>query len=384
MVAADTREFLADELSALDARVRERPISWSPEYGGYWMLSDYASVVDAFRDPSQFRSGRPFVESPTSARFIPLTLNGSEHAVYRSILRPLFRPARIALFEAPIRSVVREHLRGFLADSGGDFEHRVAGPVPIEVLCIFLGLENDIAAEIENVTRPMDRALSPAESQEIEDARVDLAQRLLRDRRGAPRDPNTDFFSALLAADADGRPLEDDDLVSIATQIISAGHGTTSAAMSAVMHRIATDDDLVDGLRTGRYQVGPAVDEILRLAPPLQSVGREVNVPDSFHGVELDRDVCVSLGIAAANRDPKEFVDPGRIDYARRPNRHLSFGQGVHGCIGAPLARLQLRVLVEELLAPGVDYGLGAVPVPSPLRPFRFLSLEISVSGDSA
>lgn len=379
MGTRETRGFLGEDLDALDAQCREQPIAWSQAHGGHWALSDYRSVADALRDPSQFRSGRPFIDGPTSARFIPLTLNGSEHAVYRGILMPLFRPGRIALLEPRVRAVIRRYLTEF-AQTGGDFERIVAGPVPIEVLCLFLGLEGDVRGEIEHVTRPLDRVLTVPESQAIEQARADLARGLLEDRRNAPRDPDTDFFSALLRADFDGRPLDDSELIDIATQILSAGHGTTSAAFSAIMYRFATDEDLVAGLRTGRYDVLTAIDEILRLAPPLQSVGREVNVPDSFHGVDLGRDDAVSLCIAAANRDPAEFVDPQAADWSRRPNRHLTFGQGVHGCIGAPLARLQLRILVEELLATEARFALSAEPVVSPVRTFRFLSLPIAVT----
>ncbi|WES63396.1 cytochrome P450 [Microbacter sp. GSS18] len=366
----------SDELARLRA---EPPVSWSEDHGGYWKLSTYPLVVECLRDPSQYRSGRPFMFVRDQPSFIPLTYNGEAHALYRAALTPLFRPSRISLLEPMIRPIVRDYVVRFARAGGGDFADSVGGPLPAHVLCVFLGLPVEDVGLLKSLSLNPTRPMTSDELAEIDGRVNDHIDSIIAERRRAPRDPEHDFFSALFETRIDDRELSPDELREIGKQMISAGHGTTTAAMNSMMARFASDPELKEGLNEGRYEIAAAVEEILRWAPPLAGVGREANVPGEVGSTPIGRDQAIELGIAAANHDPQEFADPERTDYARRPNRHLSFGAGIHACLGAPLARLELRILLEELVASGHHYVLGDRPTPSPFRPFRFLSLPIAV-----
>jgi cytochrome P450 len=363
------------------ARLRtDAPVQWSDEHGGFWRLSNHALVSESLKDPSQYRSGRPFMFVRSQPSFIPLTYNGEAHALYRSVLTPLFRPSRIALLEPVIRTIVRDYLGRFASAGGGDFATEIGGPLPAHVLCVFLGLPVEDAGLLKSMGLNPTRPMTLEELAEVDRRVSDHIDGIIAERRRSPRDPERDFFSALLAIRMDERELSPVELREIGKQMISAGHGTTTAAMNSLMARFASDPSLRDGLRGERFEVSTAVEEILRWAPPLPGIGREANVPGTAGGTAIGRDQAVELGIAAANRDPQEFDDADRVDYGRRPNRHLSFGAGIHACIGAPLARLELRILLEELARDERHYRLaGPPPTPSPFRLFRFLSLPIAV-----
>jgi cytochrome P450 len=375
---APAEEF-EPEVLEMERRRQRCPVDWQEEHGGHWTFSRYDLVAEGLRDPMVFRSGRPFVYVRDTPRFIPLTTNGEEHAQYRSVLNSLFRPSRIALLEDQVREATRHHLSSLVSAGGGDFSATVANPLPAFVLSIFLGLPTEEAAGIKARSLSSSRVMTPEEQAEVVASVMEHMSTVIAARREEPHDPDADFFSYLFSVKIDNRRLTDDELLAIGIQMITAGHGTTTAAMNSLMYRYASDPSLQDGLKSGGISIPSAVEEVLRFSPPLDAIGREANVPVHIHGVEIARDAVVSMSLASANRDPEEFTDPTTLDYGRRPNRHLSFGAGSHTCLGAPLARLELRILLEELIALGSRITLQSKPERSPTRAFRFMSMPIRI-----
>lgn len=327
------------------------PVAHSNEYGGFWTLNGYEDVQQAAQNPQDFLSGRPFIKNSLRQRFIPLTLNSPEHEKYREILNPLFRPRRVASLEGDIRAAVRTYLDPMLRTGAGDFQKQVADPLPAHALCIFLGIPTTLVPELkslslENLTFRLD---ADRQAWVAKRMRALIAE-VIDERRRNPRDPDVDFFSSLLAAKVDGNEIPPDELITIGHQMIGAGHDTTSHAMGSLIYRIATHPGEQARLRQNPALVASTIEEVLRVEPPLHHLGRETSRDIEVKGCPIPKDGAVTLNVAAANRDPAAFSDPDSVDFARTPNHHMTFGQGVHMCLGSRLARLELTAVLQELL----------------------------------
>jgi cytochrome P450 len=189
---------------------------------------------------------------------------------------------------------------------------------------------------------------------------------LVAERRTNPLDPQRDLVSGILAAEMEGAPLAEDAIVAIGVQVIAAGYSTTSDAMAGAIYRIATSPEIQARLRRDPALIPAAVEEFLRLEVPLPELGRTAGEDMELHGRAVAAGCPVALNFGAANRDAEEFPHPEACIIDRTPNRHLTFGHGVHKCVGAPFARLELRVALEQLLARTADISLAGRAEPSP------------------
>ncbi len=173
------------------------------------------------------------------------------------------------------------------------------------------------------------------------------------------------MFSGLLVARQEGELLDDETIAAVGWQMIAAGHSTTTRSLTIAIHRLATHPDEQARLRDDRSLIPTAVEELLRIGPPLHLLGRTATQDVELDGVAIPAGELVGLGFAAGNFDEAAFPAAGVCDLARKPNRHLTFGIGPHICIGAPLARLELRVVLDELLDRAGSFSLAGEPVPS-------------------
>ena len=330
---------------------QECPVSHTDDRGGYWNVMRYNDVKGVIKDPFTFESGVPFVGAALEERFIPLTLNPPEHQKYRRILNPLMSRQRFGEMAPAVQALVAELLAPLFAAGGGDFAAEIAYPLPARVLLKFLGLDDSTWGSLKAMSKErLEGRADPRRAQEAATAFRKVVAGVVADRQKTPRDPETDFFSAILQETVDGQPLSTEDAVTIGYQLMAAGHDTTTSALASAVYLLATHPDVQQRLRTDRSLIDTAVEEMLRFEPPLHRVARTTTKTTCLGGETIPEGELVAINWAAANRDPDVFAAPDELDPARTPNRHFTFGQGVHMCLGAPLARLELSTVISALL----------------------------------
>jgi len=225
---------------------------------------------------------------------------------------------------------------------------------PVRVLCEFLGIPQEDALHIKNHGERYAHALETGDYETVgaeSKALYDYARRLVATRKAVPLDPKTDTTSALLAARMDGQPIEDEVIVGCVRQLLVAGHLTLTLSLASAILHLALHPNLQAWLRQEPERIPDAIEEILRLYPPTQAFARTATHQVEIEGRTIKAGDVVALVWIAANRDPDIFPHPDEFDLDRERNQHLAFGHGIHKCLGAPLARMELRVALEELLA---------------------------------
>jgi len=362
----------------------DHPVFRHPEpHGpGFWVVSKYVDVQAVSRDPITFSSDpvAPLEEtdqpSPGAGAQVLIAMDPPEHTRYRKLVNRGFTPRTITALEPQIREIAVRILDRAIAKSTCDFVVDVAAKFPVEVIAEMIGVPTEDRHKIFHWTN---QALGAADGGEVDPeyfvsedetqrAQIEMflyVQQLCEHRRKEPRD---DIMSALLQADLDGRKLSDAELSAFFMFLSVAGNETTRNAathgLSAFLDDPTEWDKLVqdpDGL------IGSATEEILRWATPVMYLRRNVTVDTELRDIALNAGDKISLWYISADRDEEIFEDPFRFDIERRPNDHVAFGAGgPHFCLGASLARLELRVLFEEL-ARRVP-ALRSLGPPVPLR----------------
>ncbi|HEX4818255.1 MAG TPA: cytochrome P450 [Nonomuraea sp.] len=366
---------------------RTRPVARSGAYGGFWALTRHADVAAAASDPVTFISSvRAVVPSdPRGLRRPPLNYDAPAHTPYRRALDRTLQRARIARLEPRLRAHAARELAPMLRHGGGDvaqeFGARFPAWVTTEWLNLDPGLAPHLAATAARWVRAW-RALDRDVVNETSERMYGLARTLVADRRAAPRPVEEDPASSLLAERPGGRPLEEEHIVGALRQCLVVGMVAPPILLGSICAHLSGDQALQSRLRASPGLLPAALEEFLRLHTPYRGFARTVSREIELHGRRIRPGEPVTLVYAAANRHETVFPDPDTF-VLDRPNiaAHLAFGRGRHACAGMPLARLSIRVALEELLRPTsrieVDGPvesarmpeIGAVSVPVRLEP---------------
>ena len=354
----------------------EAPV-YRSERWGWWALSRFADVRAAATDPETFRSFEGIdiddtAKDQSGPGFLP-DLDNPRHDQVREVVQGHFLPRRIAAQEDGIRRVVRSLIASWPGRDRVDLATELAWPLPNEVFFDVLGLPGAREEGREQLTRwvhelkdrvPGDPRLTPvarAATQGIQEYFV----RLLEQRR---REPRADLVSHLVRAQIDGVPFAEEHLTPAAEvlglmMVLFLGGVESTAGLTATVFKLlAEHPDQRARLLRDPSLVPAAVEEAVRTATPLQLVGRTASRDVTLHGVTIPAGGRVVLVYGAANRDERQFADPDRFDVTRGRRRHLGFGEGLHGCLGAPLARLEAAVALEEALPLLGEYALDGAP----------------------
>ncbi len=260
--------------------------------------------------------------------------------------------------------MIVEHLSPLLADGQADLYDTLAYPLPPRTLCAFLNVPDEEWVEFTELSKLAESAGggSPERQEEIAAAFKKKGFELIATRRQTAHDPEIDLFARLLSVERDGKPLDDETIAHIGWQLIAAGHSTTTRALTVAIHHLATQPDDQDALRADPAAIPTAVEELLRIGPPLHMLGRTTAREVTIDGTTIPAGAFVGLNFASGNYDEDAFAEAVRCEISRKPNRHLTFGVGPHICIGAPLARLELRLTLDELLARTTRFELTGEP----------------------
>ncbi len=332
---------------------------------GFWAVSRFDDVVSIARASDRFNnSGGP--QFGTSRP--PLEVDRPEHTFFRRVLQPHFARERVAQLEPEVRRFVVEMLTPVLAAGEGDLAETLSYPLPARTLCLWLGLPDEEWVVLKSISEELfaaeeGRGDDPATRARCNEELYDYSRRLVRERVEHPRDPKVDLISGILGETDGVHTVTEAHCVELVRLLLTAGHNSTTGGIGNSILRIAADPEIQGRLRAEPELIPGAVEELLRLETPVQAMPRWANDDIELCGREVQAGEMLMLMWAAANRDPEHFPEPDRCVIERSPNEHVTFGRGIHRCIGIDLARLEIRVAVEELLERTDWFELAGEPL---------------------
>lgn len=385
--------FIADPYPAL-GRLREATPVFRNQQTGHWMLTRFAAVHETLRDrrlgrvyhhlyaPAEL--GQPEPDPRWAAfhqheRWSLLSLEPPDHTRIRRLVSKVFTPRSVAALEPAVAGLSRELLDRCREMGAFDLLADYAQPFSAGVICSVLGLPRADARRLldwSHAIVKMYELTAPDETKARADRAagelVDYTKALIEAKR---RDPDGSLISNLVEVDDGGDRLSDDEIVSTAAVLFEAGHEAAVNTLGNGMRALMAHRDQWRRLTDGEAAPAVAVEELLRYDSPLQMFDRWVLEP----GVEIagqpmavgDR---VAMLFGSAQRDPRRFDDPDRFDVGRDDPAHIGFGGGIHYCVGAPLARLELVVALADLVRRFPEVELAAEPVHHPAFVIRGLT----------
>lgn len=331
--------------------IRERaPVSYTPAHGGMWVLTRYDDVKAALKDHATFSSGSGvhFPRAPGMPKFAPIDFDPPEHTGIRKLMAPPVRPERVHELEPEVRALAVELIAPIAERGRGDLVAELARPFAVRALGLLIGLSEQAQSELRELTRTLWRHLATAtDSAGFWPAYHALLAEEVRRVRAEPDDR---YLSWLANLRLDGEHLPDERLYSIIVSYCIAGHDNTMNTLARLLWLLAGDQDLQRRLHADPGLAGGVAEEVLRRWCPTDRFTRVTTREVEVDGVRIPAGARVVLLFDAANRDPDAFPDPDRFDPDRSDaHRHLSFGHGIHHCMGAALARMEFRVVLAEL-----------------------------------
>jgi cytochrome P450 family 130 len=341
------------------------------EARAFWALTRFEDVWDAHRDWRTYSSaeGIAYSGNPVDARRRAGTpslidMDPPKHTRLRALVSRAFTQRAMAAMENRVRELAQSHLDAMLERPDPDFGRDVAVPVPGLVIAEMLGVPRDDVTELVDWSVTMTRIVpdDPASLTAAGDAMGRLNEyfaAMVGDRRVTPTD---DLVSGLVSAQDGGEVLTDGEIVGFARSLFNAGHGTTTTFLCDAVVALARFPEQRARLVADPELLPSAVEEMVRFCPPVHGVFHTTTREVEVRGVTIPAAAKVLLLFAAAGRDPRVFADPDALDVGRRIERQLGFGVGPHHCIGAHLARLESRIVLEELLRRAPDYEVVGEP----------------------
>ncbi|MCH2173815.1 cytochrome P450 [Myxococcota bacterium] len=359
----------------------EAPVYWDANAdGGLWGVSRYQDIMFCSKHPELFCSGKS--SRPERDSWIPSMINLDDplHKRRRNLVNRGFTPRRVEDHEPMLHALCDQLIDDVIERGECDFVADIARWVPMVVIGDMLGVEPEDRGML---LRWSDEMLGGGEVAEIED---DVARRertrevvteymaytsaVISNRRASPRD---DLMSILVESVIDGESLEDEEILQESLLILIGGDETTRHVMTGGLKALLDHPDQMRLLREDPSKIPVAVEEMLRWVSPIQNMNRTLTRDYEFNGQKLREGDRVLLLYPSGNRDERVFPDPDAFDVERTPNDHVAFGGfGAHFCLGASLARLELRVLFEHVLRrlPNLEFANAES---LPLRPSNFI-----------
>jgi cholest-4-en-3-one 26-monooxygenase len=348
--------FLAGDPFPDLARLRaEAPVAHHAETGA-WVFTRHADVVAASRDPGTYCSGKGILLMEIGADYdSPPTMmhtDPPDHTRYRKLVQPAFAPSVMRRLDEVIRERASRAVAGLPAGEPVDVVDELAVPFPLRVISDLLGIPEDDWPRFFEWSEAAIPGATDWSEERIAELMGEMVTYLLSTAAARRSDPHDDVISLLANVEVDGDTLDDTELAMFLVQLLVAGNETTRNALSGGLVAFSERPDQWARLRAEPALVGTAVDEVLRWTTPvvyfMRTTTREVTVGD----VTLPPGSPVVLHYLAANRDEAEFgPTAGEFDIARDPNHHVAFGSGPHFCLGAALARIELRAMLDALAA---------------------------------
>ncbi|MFE5217162.1 MULTISPECIES: cytochrome P450 [unclassified Streptomyces] len=372
--------FLADPYPAYaELRAHGRVIRYEPT--DQWLVPHHADVSALLRDRRLGRTYQHRFSHEDFGRTAPppahepfhtlndhgmLDLEPPDHTRIRRLVSKAFTPRTVDRLRPYVHGLANELVAALVADGGGDLLTDVAEPLPVAVIAEMLGIPEADRAQL----RPWSAAicgmyeLNPPEDTAARAVRAsaefsDYLRELIAARR---EKPGEDLISGLIAAHDEGDRLTEQEMISTAVLLLNAGHEATVNATVNGWWALFRDPGQLAALRADHSLVPSAIEELMRYDTPLQLFERWVLDDIEIDGTVIPRGAEIAMLFGSANHDPAVFADPGRLDLTRADNPHISFSAGIHYCIGAPLARIELAASMTALLERAPTLALAGDP----------------------
>ena len=347
---------------------REAPVYWheptvnTPDGEGFWSVATHAETLEVFRDPATYSSvtggSRPFggtlLQDLAVAGQVLNMMDDPRHSHIRRLVSSGLTPRMIARVENDLRSRTRRLLDAIEPCSAFDFLVDVAAELPMQMICILLGVPEAERHWLFEAIEPQfdfggsrKAAVGQLTAEEAGSRMYTYGQELIASKRARPTD---DMLSVVANATVEDESLSALELYLFFSLLFSAGAETTRNAVAGGLLALIDHPDQFHLLRSDLELLPTAVEEMVRWTSPSPSKRRTATRDVELAGCEIAAGQKVQIWEGSANRDSLVFTEPDTFDITRKPNPHLGFGQGVHYCLGANLARLELRVLYEEML----------------------------------
>jgi cytochrome P450 len=378
---------------------KEAPVTFNPMLG-MWLISRYDDITAVLNNPSSYSSASAIASkdklTPEAQEILgpgpilhdsPLNMDPPAHTRLKRLLQRGFTPAKISRLEPRIRQMAHALIDGFIHEGRVNLMERFASPLPVQVILSMVGVPQEDMEKVRGwsaalfglIFAQVPPEAQPALARGVVEYR-DYCTQLIGQRR---RQPQEDLTSDLIAAEPDGEALTTPELTSlIGGALLAAGHETTTSQLGLTVKNLLEQPERWRRLREDRSLIPRAVEECMRLEGVAPGLTRTATEDSVVGGVLLPKGSRLLLLYSSANHDEAHFQEPERFDLRREGPQHLNFGRGIHFCLGAQLARLELRVALELLLerlpelrlVPGQDYGYHQEMVI--LRSIRKLEVE--------
>ena len=334
-------------------RLREEAPAYYNEEHDFWALSRFEDIWNAFADWETFSSvgGVSLEDTVAISPDMIITMDPPRQTKIRGLVARALTPRRVAQLEPKVREIVTRHVDGFLAAGKADVITDLGQLLPMEVIAAFVGVPDDDHTQVRTWTEEMlHREPGSSEVPEVGvKAFLALDDYFRRDLDRRRANPGDTLVSGLLTAEVDGERLSDDEIVGFLFLLALAGAETTTKLIGNMTYNLARHPDQKAKLRADESLTVNAVEETLRFDTSTQLMCRTLTRDFEIHGRRIPKGKKVALVIGSGNRDDREFERPEIFDVERKIERILSFGHGPHLCVGASLARLETRVIFEEL-----------------------------------
>jgi cytochrome P450 len=388
---ADPRTFTEHDMAAFWREVRaERPV-YRQDDPGFWVVSRYDDILAVYRDDVNFTSERGNVlvtllagEDTAAGKMLAVT-DGPPHRELRQIYLRAFSPRALGKVVDRVRENTRTLVAEAVLKGECDFATEIASRIPMTTISDLLGVpEQDREFLLARTKAALSSERHDADEIDAGLARNEILlyfEDLLEARRA---DPGEDVISVLASSEVGGRPLTDDEVVLNCYSLIIGGDETSRLTIIDALRTLAAHEDQWQLLKRGDVEIESAVDEVLRWATPTMHFGRTALKDVELAGAQIRAGDVVTLWHSSGNRDERVFPDPDRFDLARTPNKHITFGYGPHFCLGAFLAKAEVREVLGALrtFVTGVEVVGDPAPIHSNLLT-GFSSLRVRFEPDA-
>ena len=381
----DPALYQGDPFTLYDELRANEPVAWCASRG-FWALTRHAEVSEVSVSPDRFRSGAGILVDEIGHSYdAPPTMMHTDppaHTRYRRLVQPSFKPSAVRPLDEIIRPMAISLVDAIAPDTTLDVVPSLSIPYPLQVICSLLGTDPErwpTFFEWSEAAIPGEGTMTEEERGARQLAMWEYLIELATSKRATPSD---DVISQLATAEIDGEELSEVELAMFLIQLLVAGNETTRNLISGGLVALAENPGQLQLLRDDPDRIPLAVEELLRWTAPVISFMRTATADVELGGQRIAQGDPVLMIYAAANRDPSVFgPTAGVLDVTRDPNPHLSLGFGTHFCLGAPLARLEAKIVLEELLTrfSGIEIDGPIARSPSSIiagvtaAPLRFL-----------
>ena len=396
-----TPKFFQSPPSAFMEAQQEQPVFFSPVMN-MWVVTRYDDLKAVMQDTDTFTSGgafsAPAMVSPEALK----VLGGLDHPIYRyslvnvdppvhtrfrSNFQRAFSPRQVSILEPQIRELVHKLLDDLRANKRAEVIKTFCDQLPLLTICRLMGVPDADAPDIRrwsiDYVQVQNPGLSEEAQRQIGQSMMDYYEYMLKLVKHYVNNPADNLISAAIAArQSNAEPLTDEEIAGLTLNLVLAGHETTAALIGNTLYSLLSQRELWDYFCKHPERSAAAVDELIRHGGSAIGLFRRTSRDAVLGEVTIPKDSTVWIAYMSGNHDPAEFPNPEKLDFNRdNANGHLTFGHGMHYCIGASLAKTEIRLVVEELARHYPSLRLAEqtqVPVPSfILRAYQEMILEI-------